>query len=102
MAQLTVIWWRDIPAQVVAKAGRASARRELSQRFQDAIDRAAMRGNARDTDAYLAEWRRADPVACGDDLEAAAAAAAAAFEQDYDDARLAALVASGGHAPAAD
>ena len=59
MAQLTVIWWRDIPAQVIAKAGRANAKRELPQRFQDAIDRAAMRGGARETDAYLAEWRRA-------------------------------------------
>ena len=100
MAQLTVIWWRDIPAQVVAKAGRTSAKRELPQRFQDAIDRAAMRGGARETDAYLAEWRRADPVPCGDDLEAAAAEAAATFERDYDDARLAALVAAGGRAPA--
>ena len=100
MAQLTVIWWRDIPAQVVAKAGRANAKRELPQRFEDAIDRAAMRGGARETDAYLAEWRRADPVPCGDDLEAAAAEAAAAFERDYDDARLAALVAAGGREPA--
>ena len=98
MAQLTVIWWRDIPAQVVARAGRTSAKRELPQRFQDAIDRAAMRGGARDTDSYLAEWRRADPVACADDIEAAADAAAAALERDYDDARLAALVAAGGRA----
>ena len=100
MAQLTVIWWRDIPAQVIAKAGRANAKRELPQRFQDAIDRAAMRGGARETDAYLAEWRRAEPVPCGDDLEAAAAEAAAAFERDDDDARLAALVAAGGREPA--
>ncbi len=98
MAQLTIIWWRDIPAQVVVRAGRASAKRELPQRFQDAIDRAAMRGGARDTDAYLAEWRRAAPVACGDDIEAAATEAAAALERDYDDARLAALVAAGGRA----
>ena len=51
MAQLTIIWWRDIPAQVVAKAGRSSAKRELPPRFQEAIDPAAMRGGARDTDA---------------------------------------------------
>jgi hypothetical protein len=98
MAQLTIIWWRDIPAQVVAKAGRSSAKRELPSRFQEAIDRAAMRGGARDTDAYLAAWRRGEPEACGDDLEAAATEAAARLERDYDEARLAALVASGGHA----
>lgn len=99
MAQLTVIWWRDIPAQVVAKAGRTSAKRELAPRFQEAIDRAAMRGGARDTDAYLAAWRRSEPEPCGDDLEAAAAEAASRLERDYDEARLAALVAHGGHAP---
>lgn len=98
MAQLTIIYWRDIPAQVIARAGRASAKRELPARFQEAIDRAAMRGGARDTDAYLAAWRRADPVACGDALDAAADQAAAELEAAYDEARLAALVAAGGHA----
>lgn len=99
MAQLTVIWWRDIPAQVVVRAGRTTAKRELPPRFQEAIDRAAMRGGARDTDAYLAAWRRGAPQDCGDDLETAAAAAATSLERDYDEARLAALVANGGHAP---
>lgn len=98
MAQLTIIYWRDIPAQVIARAGRASAKRELPARFQEAIDRAAMRGGARDTDAYLAAWRRADPVACDDALDAAADQAAAELEAAYDEARLAALVAAGGHA----
>jgi hypothetical protein len=98
MAQLTIISWRDIPAQVITKSGRVSAKRELSQRFQEAIDRAAMRAGARDTDAYLAEWARSAPVACGDDLEAEAAAAAARLESEYDDARLAALVTAGGRA----
>jgi len=55
-----------------------------------------MRAKLRDTDSYLAEWRRAEPVACGDDLEAEAAAAAARLEAEYDDARLQELVAKGG------
>ena len=96
MAKLTVVYWRDIPAQVIVKAGRQSAKRQLTERFETAIDRAAMRAKLRDTDSYLAEWRRADPVDCGDDLEAEADAAAARLEQTYDDAHLAALVASGG------
>ncbi len=100
MAQLTVIYWRDIPAQVIVRAGRASAKRELPARFQEAIDRAAMRGGARETDAYLAAWRRAEPVPCGDDIEAAADLAATELAAAHDDARLAALVANGGHAPA--
>ena len=72
MPDLVVVYWRDIPAQVIAKRGRTAAKRQLSERFEKAIDRAAMRAKLRDTDSYLNEWRRADPVPCGDDLEAAA------------------------------
>lgn len=96
MAKLTIVYWRDIPAQVIVKAGRQAAKRQLDERFEKAIDRAAMRAKLRDTDSYLAEWRRADPVDCGDDLESEAAAAAERLEAEYDDARLKALVESGG------
>ncbi len=96
MAQLTIVYWRDIPAQVIAKEKRTTAKRVLPERFEKAIDRAAMRSGARDTDAYLAEWRRGEPTPCGDDLEAEAAAAAERLEAEFDDDRLAALVAAGG------
>jgi hypothetical protein len=96
MAQLTVVYWRDIPAQVIVKAGRQAAKRQLTERFEKAIDRAAMKAKLRDTDSYLAEWRRADPVECGSDLEAEAVAAAARLEADYPDDRLDRLVAAGG------
>ncbi len=98
MAQLTVIFWRDIPAQVIARSGRVNAKRELGGRFQEAIDRAAMKSGARDEDAYLAAWRRSEPVECGADLEAAADEAVLRLESDYDAARLAALIAADGRA----
>ncbi len=96
MANLTVLYWRDIPAQVVVKTGRTSAKRELSPRFQEAIDMAAMRGGAAQTDDYLAEWRRAEPTPCGDDLEAEATAAAQKLEDDYPKERLVTLAKAGG------
>ena len=96
MAQLTIVYWRDIPAQVIVRAGRASAKRELSERFQQTIDHAAMRSGARDSDAYLADWRREAPVPCGDDLEGEAEAAVARIEAEYDTQRLVSLAASGG------
>ncbi|MDX1424034.1 MAG: virulence factor [Kiloniellales bacterium] len=96
MAQLTIVYWRDIPAQVIVKAGRQNAKRQLSERFEKAIDRAAMRADLKDTDSYLSEWRRAAPVACGDDLEAEAEAAARRLEEDYGADRLRALVSAGG------
>jgi len=98
MAQLFIVYWRDIPAQVIARAGRQSAKRELTPRFQEAIDRAAMRSGAHGTDAYLAEWRRSEPSPCGDDLDAEAAAAAERLEAAYDEAKLKALVMAGGKA----
>ena len=100
MATLTVLYWRDIPAQVVAKEGRNVAKRQLDPRFEKAIDRAAMRAGLRDSDSYLAEWRRGTPEPCGDDLAAEAEAAARGIEAGYDEARLRALVESGGREPA--
>jgi hypothetical protein len=96
MATLTVVYWRDIPAQVIAKVGRQSAKRVLPERFETAIDRAAMRAGLRDTDSYLAEWRRSDPTPCGDDLDAVAAETAARIEAEYDDDRVHRLVLNGG------
>jgi hypothetical protein len=91
VASLTVIYWRDIPSQVIVKAGRAAAKRELSERFIRAIDAAAMHAGAKSADAYLDDWRRSDPVPCGDDLGAEADASAAKLESEYDTHRLAVL-----------
>lgn len=101
MAQLTIVYWRDIPAQVIVKEGRRSAKRELPERFVQAIDMAAMRSGASATDDYLADWRRADPVPCGDDLEAEAEAAARRLEAAYDGEAIKRLVANQGRAGAA-
>lgn len=96
MANLIVTYWRDIPSQISVKIGRKEEKRMLSERFQEAIDMAAMRDGASETDAYLAEWRRAEPVSVGDDLVAEAEAAREKFETTYDKERLKALIAKGG------
>ncbi|MFI4890313.1 MAG: virulence factor [Steroidobacterales bacterium] len=92
MGSLTIIGWRDIPAQVVVKRGREVAKVQLSQRFQEAVDRAAMRAGKGSSDAYLADWKRSEPTPCGDDLQAEAAAAAAQLEARYSDADLERLI----------
>ncbi len=96
MSHLTVISWRAIPAQVIARAGRASAKRELPLRFVEAIDRAAMASGASGDEAYLAGWRRGEPEPCGADLEAEAARKAAEIEAAYPPERLKALALAGG------
>lgn len=100
MAQLIVVYWRDIPAQVIVKKGRDSAKKQLDERFEKAIDRAAMRAKLRDTDSYLAEWRRAAPVEVSDDLEAEAQKAQAEIEAAFPEETLKEFVERGGLATA--
>lgn len=99
MANLITVFWRDIPAQVMAKERRTSAKVELSSRFAEAIDHAAMRAGMVGTDAYLEQWRRVS-VPCDGDLESAAQEAAQKLEAEYDRDRLVALVKNMGEEPA--
>ena len=98
MPGLTIVYWRDIPAQVMVGKGRRAARRELPQRFAEAIDRAAMKSGADGTDAYLADWRREGPVETEGDPEAIVATAAEKLDADYPLERLKSLIENGGRA----
>ena len=62
MPEVTVVYWRDIPAQVIVGSGRRAAKMPLAERFEQAIDRCAMKVGARDQDAYLANGARASPT----------------------------------------
>jgi hypothetical protein len=98
MPDVTLVFWRDIPAQVIVGSGRRGHKVQLSERFEQAIDRAAMKAGARDTDSYLAEWRKAAPYAVEGEPEAVARAEAARIEAEYDQARLRALIDNHGRA----
>ncbi len=88
MAKLILISWRDVPAQVIVKRGRETAKVQLSQRFQEAVDRSAMRAGKSSSSDYLNDWKRSDPRACADDIQSEAAAEAARIEALYSDADL--------------
>ena len=92
MPDVTIVYWRDIPAQVIVGKGRRGAKKQLSERFEQAIDMAAMRVGARDTDSYLAEWRKAAPVEMDGAPEEIVEAEAARLEAEYDADRLKALI----------
>ena len=94
-AELTVIYWRDIPAQVNAADGAAIARVQLSERFQQSIDAAAMQAGLVDADTYLEQWRQ-EGRPCGPDLQAEAAAEADRLEAEHGPDVLARLTQSGG------
>ena len=101
MASLIVTYWRGIPAHVAVEKGRGrrreSAKVELPPRFAAAIDAAAMKGGADAADAYLAEWRRSDPVEVPDEaMEETATSSAAGIDADWPAERLRAAIAGGG------
>ena len=100
MASLTIISWRDIPAQVVVRRGRETAKVQLSARFQEAVDRAAMRAGRGSSDAYLADWKRSEARHCGEDMHAEAAAEAARIEARFSDEQLEELIRAKGLAAA--
>jgi hypothetical protein len=97
MASLIIISWRDIPSQVIVKRGRETGKVPLSARFQEAIDRAAMRAGKGSSEAYMADWRRSAPRPCGEDLQAEASAAAAELEARYSDADLERMIRAKGN-----
>jgi hypothetical protein len=92
---MTVIWWRDIPAQVTAREGRKQSKIVLHPRFQVAIDKAASRAGKRAYNDYIEEWRRTQKR-CAEDIDAEVAAEAERLEADYDKHRLAMLIQTGG------
>jgi hypothetical protein len=100
MVEVTVVFWRDIPAQVIAGKGRRGAKKQLSERFEQAIDRCAMKIGAKDADAYLAEWRKAPAYEVEGEQEDVAAWIAAQLEADFDTERLKALINAEGWAQA--
>lgn len=91
MAELIKIYWRDIPSQVTAKKGRKTAKVALPQRFQDGIDRAAMRAGKGTSDAYMEDWKRIRSK-CSDDLQAEADKAAEELVALFNDEHLEAVV----------
>ena len=98
MPDVTIVYWRDIPAQVIVGKGRRGSKAPLPERFEQAIDRAAMKVNAKDADAYLAEWRKAAPYAMDGEPADIVEAEALRLEAEYDTERLKALIAKDGWA----
>ncbi len=94
-AQLTVIRWRDIPMQVVARGDGGTARAMLPDRFQEAVDASAMVAGLIGSDDYT-EQMNMDRRDCGEDLEAETQAEVARLEAEWtDDVLRAAIRASG-------
>ncbi len=98
MAQMQIVYWRDIPAQVIVKKSRREqVKCILDERFEKAIDRAAMKAGADGTDDYLSEWRKSDPAECSDDLEQEAQKQKALLEAEWTVEKLSNTVKNDGY-----
>ncbi|MBE0414683.1 virulence factor [Yoonia sp.] len=96
MPDVTIVYWRDMPAQVIVGRGRRGTKLPLPERFEQAIDRAAMKSGAAESDDYMAGFRKAAPYSAdGTDAEAAAAAVAQ-IDAEYNTDRIKALIANDG------
>ena len=58
MGKLITVFWRDIPSHIIFKTKSGKFKKQMSPRFEKAIDRAAMRAGKGSSDAYMADWRR--------------------------------------------
>ena len=100
MAKITIVYWRDIPAQIIAEQGRGRNRKqfkiELGKKFIVSIDSAAMKSGAEGSDDYLSDWRRSDPEEISDNLEFEANKLKKEIEEKYSNSKLKKLISNGG------
>ena len=95
MAQLRVIYWRDIPGRVVIREGRRSTRLNLSARFMHAIERAAYRLKKKQADAMFEPWHDIDQSIDGD-VRLQARSLVAQLEKEYTQEVLETLIRASG------
>ena len=93
MAKKTLIYWRDIPSQVIVQRGRKREKALLGSRFQEAIDRAAMRAGKGSSDAYMSEWcRKSSSIESDAELSEIAAEEVQRLEAEFSDELLLQLI----------
>ena len=98
MADVVIVYWRDIPAQVIVGKGRKASKIQLPERFEQAIDRAAMKIGAEDTDSYLAEWRKAESYSVDGEPDLIAKSEATRIDAEYTKQKIKELIDNDGWA----
>ncbi len=98
MADVTIVYWRDMPAQVIVGKGRRGTKMPLPERFEQAIDRAAMKSGAAESDAYLEGFRKAAPYPVDGEDAAVATAEVARIDSEFTQDKLKTLIENDGWA----
>ena len=84
MASYQILYWYDIPAQVRSGERRERVSVPLSQRFQEAIDAAAMAAGLIGSDDYTNAFTWSEPQQREGTPREVADAVAAELEQQFD------------------
>jgi hypothetical protein len=95
VAKLKIVYWNDIPGQVVMREGRRSTRIRLSPRFMKAIERAAYRLKKQQKDAFFDPWHDVEQPFNGD-IREQAKILVRQLEEQYSEAVLDKLIRASG------
>ena len=95
MPKLKIIYWNDIPGQVVIRDGRYSTRMRLAPRFMKAIASASHRLKKQRKDVLFDPWRNVDQPFNGD-IREQAKILVHALEEEYSESVLDQLIRAGG------
>ena len=92
MAEYRITYWREIPSMVTARDGDGMSKAALPDRFQEAIDEAAMRLGMAGSDAYLEAWVQGEWQEADGAPDEVAARVAAELDEAHPPERLAAML----------
>lgn len=95
MSKLKIVYWNDIPGQVVVREGRRSTRIRLPARFRRAIERASYRLKKQGKDAFFDPWHDVDQPFEGD-IREQAKILVRTLEEQYSEAVLDKLIRASG------
>ena len=95
MNDLTIVYWRDIPAQLIIGSGRKAIKFKLDEKYEKAIDRCAMKVGAKDSEAYLEDWHK-KTVKRSNTSRFTIEEEAAKIETEYSDEKLKDLIKNNG------
>ena len=83
MVEYQILYWHDSPVQVRAREGRKRLNKPLSERFQVAIDHAALAAGLIGDDVYTEKYQWSKPVEAQGSLEEVVNQVAAELEEKH-------------------
>ena len=91
MTTYTILYWQEIPSLVEAKDGESTSKAQLSDRFQDLIDKAAMRRDMFGTDTYIEGFKKGPSIETEGTPEEAVRVVKEGLENNFEEIAKAAL-----------